>query len=297
MLLLSGAGALVTWPLAGLLLAVAQGGGTVVAGGGWIGVAVPMGLHPWGLVNEPSIAFADTRLALFLYWLAPSLAVLAVATVLPTVVPVPRSWGSEVGVFQLAAACAVLGLGWAPALGVGDGPAAGLATFWGVSPTTFVAVAALAGAVVVQLAVARLCGHLWMEPGGPRRTRRLAVACAHALPPAAIWGAAVIAQGWAIRPLGLVGSGAVLLGVLLGAWLWMPASPLHPRPQVRRRSAALLGAVGVGVFALALWAGGPARGRGRALVWGLPGRTNNVRPGLAVFRLTPPPAPKTPPAR
>jgi hypothetical protein len=296
-LLLSWAVALVAWPLAWLLLAVAQGIGTVIAGGGWIGVAVPIGLHPWGLVNEPSIAFADTRMALFFYWLAPSLTALMVAMVLPTVLPVPRSWSAEVGVFQLAAACAVLGLGWAPPLGVGDGPAAGLATFWGVSPTVFVAIAAFVGAAVVQLAIARLCGHLWMEPGGPRRSRRLAVACAHALPPAALWGVAVVAQGWAIRLLDIVSAGVVLAGILMGAWLWMPASPLHPRPELRRRSVAMGGVVGVVVFALALWAGAPAYGHGKALVWGFPGRTNNVRPGLAVVRLTPLRAPRKPPAR
>jgi hypothetical protein len=282
-LLLSWTVALVAWPLAWLLLAVAQGIGTVIAGGGWIGVAVPIGLHPWGLVNEPSIAFADTRMALFFYWLAPSLAVLMVAMVLPTVLPVPRSWSAEVGVFQLATACAVLGLGWAPPLGVGDGPAAGLATFWGVSPTVFVAVAAFVGAAVVQVAIARLCGHLWMEPGGPRRSRRLAVACAHALPPAALWGAAVVAQGWAIRLLDVVGAGVVLAGIHIGAG--------------RRRSVAMAGVVGLVVFAFALWAGAPAYGHGKALVWGFPGRTNNVRPGLAVVRLTPLRAPRKPPAR
>ena len=297
MVVLSWAVALVAWPLAWLLLAVAQGVGTMIAGGGWIGVAVPMGLHPWGLVNEPSIAFADTRAALVLYWLAPPLAALAVAVLLPTVVPVPHSWVSELGMVQLAAASAVLGLGWAPPLGVADGPASGVDVFWGVSPALFIALAAVLGAAVVQLAVARLCGHLWMEPGGPRRGRRVLAAGVHAFPPAVVWVLAVLVQGWAVQPLALLTAAAVLVGTLIGGWAWMPGSPLHPYPQVRWRTVALAGVAGVAVLALASWAGAPARGHGTALVWGLPGQTNNVRPGMAVVRVTPLRGLKRPPAR
>jgi len=296
-LVLSWAVALIAWPLAWLLLAVAQGLGTVVAGGGWIGVSVPLGLHPWGLVNEPSIAFAGTRAALFLYWLVPPLAVLAVAVLLPTVVPVPPSWLSEVGVVQLAVACAVLGLGWAPPLGVVDGPAAGLARFWGVSAGIFLGVTTALGALVVQLAVARLASHLWVEPGGPLRMRRLRVTLAHTFVPALWWGVAVVAQGWAVPPLAVMTTAAVLLGALLGAWWWVPASPLHPRPHLLWRTVVALALLGVAVFAVATWAGAPRRGNGTAFVWGYPGETNNVRPGMAVVRLMPLHAPRKPPAR
>ncbi|OYV88174.1 MAG: hypothetical protein B7Z68_13555, partial [Acidobacteria bacterium 21-70-11] len=89
---LSWGAALILWPLAWLLLAVAQGAGTAMAGGGWIGVAVPFGAHPWGIVNEPNVAFAGSRAALFLYWLAPPLLALAVAVVAPTLLPVPPGW-------------------------------------------------------------------------------------------------------------------------------------------------------------------------------------------------------------
>jgi hypothetical protein len=296
-LVLSWGVALLVWPLAWVLLAVAQGLGTVVAGGGWIGFAVPLGLHPWGLVNEPSIAFAGTRAALFLYWLTPPLAALAVALLLPTVIPVPPSWVSEVAVFQLAFACAVLGLGWAPPLGVADGPAAGLARFWGVSVSTFLAVTTVVGALAVQLAVARLASHLWIEPRGPQRRRRLLVALAHGFVPAIWWGVAVVVQGWAVPPLAAVTTGAVLVGSLLGAWWWMPSSPLHPRPQVHRRTVAALVVLGAAAFALASWAGAPRRGHGTAFVWGFPGETNNVRPGMAVVRVMTLPAQKKPPAR
>ena len=296
-LVLSWGVALVAWPLAWLLLAAAQGLGTVVAGGGWIGFAVPLGLHPWGLVNEPSIAFADTRAALLLYWLAPPVAALAVAALLPTVVPVPRSWLSEVGVFQLAVACAVLGLGWAPPLGVSDGPAAGVARFWALSPRLFLAITTVVGAGVVQLAVTRLASHLWAEPGGPRRTRRLLVAVAHTFVPAALWGLVVVGQGWAVPPIAVFTTTAVLVGALLGAWLWVPRSPLHPNPLLRWGAVVGVTVVGAVVFVAASWAGAPRRGHGTAFVWGYPGETNNVRPGMAVVRLMPLPAPKKPPAR
>jgi hypothetical protein len=155
----------------------------------------------------------------------------------------------------------------------------------------------VAGAAFVQFAVARLAAHLWMDPGGPMRRRRLAVAFAHAFPPAALWGATVLVQGWAIRPLAVVTTLGVLAGTLLGAWAWTPASPLHPRPEVRWGTVLASAVFGVAVFALAAWAGAPARGHGTALVWGFPGRTNNVRPGMAVVRVMPLRAPRTPPAR
>ncbi len=288
--------ALIAWPLAWLLLAVAQGAGTVAAGGGWIGLAVPLGAHPWGLVNEPNVAFAGSHAALLLYWLAPPLAALAVAVLAPTLLPVPPGWLAEVGVFQIAAASSVLGLGVAARMGVADGPAGGLALFWGVPAPVYQAVSALFGAIVVQFAVARLASHLWVEPGGPRRSRRLLMVAVHLAPVALVWLVAVLALGWAV-PLGaLLGGGAVLAGAAFGAWRWMPRSPLHPRPELRTLRVVAVWVVGVIVFGATVWAGAPRRGHGIALVWGLPGMTNNIRTGMAVVRLTPLPAPKRPPA-
>ncbi|MDD5564685.1 MAG: hypothetical protein PHQ91_13310 [Thermoanaerobaculaceae bacterium] len=293
---LSWGAALLVWPLAWLLLAVAQGVGTVIAGGGWIGVAVPLGVHPWGIVNEPTVAFAGSHPALLLYWLAPPLAALAVAVLAPVVLPVPPGWLAEVAVFQLAAASAVLGLGVAARLGAADGPASGLALFWGVPAPVFEAASALLGAVVVQLAVARLASHLWAEPGGPRRSRRLLTVAVHTGPAALVWLAAVLALGWAVPRDALLGGGAVLAGAAFGAWRWTPRSPLHPRPDLLIRRVVAVWVVGVAVFGAAVWAGAPRLGHGTAMVWGVPGMTNNVRPGMAVVRLTPLPAPKRPPA-
>ncbi len=289
--------ALILWPLAWLLLAVAQGAGTAIAGGGWIGVAVPLGAHPWGIVNEPNVAFAGSRAALVLYWLAPPLLALAVAFVGPTLLPVPPGWLAEVGVFQIAVASSVLGLGAAARLGAADGPAAGLALFWGVPVPVFQVVSALLGVIVVQLAVARFAGHLWSEPNGPRRSRRLLAAVVHVFPPAVCWAAAVLALGWALPPGALLGGGAVLAGAVFGAWHWMPHSSLRPRPELTIGRVVAVWVVAVVVFGAALWAGAPRLGHGTALVWGVPGMTNNVRTGMAVIRLTPLPAPKRLPAR
>ncbi len=296
-LVLSWGAALVAWPLAWLLLAAAQGLGTWAAGGGWVGVALPLGLHPWGVVNEPGIAFASTRAALFLYWLAPQLVVLAVACLLPTVVPVPPSWVSEVFVDHVATASAVLGLGWAPPLGTVDGPAAGLARFWSVPPAAFVGVAALTGALVVQLPGVRLASHLWAEPGGPTRRRRLVVTLAHCLVPATVWMVVAVAVGWSLTAEAVVGAGVVLVGAFIGAWLYVPTAPLAPRPELRWGKVSAVVVIGVAAMAAVLWAGAPRGGGGRAIVWGALSETNNLRPGVEAVHLTRRPAPKTPPAR
>lgn len=295
-LVLSWGAALVVWPLAWLALASAQGVGTLIAGGGWFGVAIPFGAHPWGLVNEPTVAFAGSFAALLSYWLAPALVALALAALLPTVVPVPRGWLSEVGVFQLAVSSATLGLGWAPPLGVADGPASGLERFWGVPPLVFVVVAAALGALIVQLAVVRLTGHLWSEQGGPLRSRRILVVVAHAFPPAVVWVGAATVQGWGISPSAIVTTVVVLAGALVGGWAWVPHSPLRLRPGVGWGRVLGVAAVGLLVFGGASWLGASRRGHATALVWGLPGMTSNVRTGMAVIRLTPLPARKTPPA-
>jgi hypothetical protein len=61
--LLSWALAVVLWPVAWWGVAIAQGLGVLFAGGGWIGIAVPLGSQPWALVNEPDIAYASSRAA------------------------------------------------------------------------------------------------------------------------------------------------------------------------------------------------------------------------------------------
>jgi hypothetical protein len=283
-LVLSWAAAALAWPLAWTLLAVAQGIGVILLGGGWIGVAVPLGQHPWGLVNEPTVAFAASRGALVGYWLAPMLLAIILAIALPLAMSV-RGWWGELLVFHTALGSAILGLGWAPALGVGDGPAAGLARFWLVEPSLVVVVAAIVGIAVVQLTMVRLGGHLWPLQGGPRRLRRMLAALAHTVPPALAWLALTTLLGWPLVSTACLGMLAVVVGSWLGAWLWLPRAPLRTPPEVGWRGMTFALLAGLLVAVLAVWAGSPANGGARALLWGTKGMTNNVRSNMTVVPL------------
>jgi hypothetical protein len=296
--LLSWALAVVLWPLAWWTVAVAQALGVMLAGGGWIGIAVPLGAQPWALVNQPGIAYASSRAALWGYWLAPLLAPALVGVLVPWLAPSPtRGWGGELALFQLAFASAALGLGWAPPLGVADGPAAGLLRFWKIAPTHTVAAAALLAALAVQGAVIRLAARWWAAPGGPRRWRRVTTVLVHGVVPALGWVAIAALAGW--PPLGrsLQLLLVPLVGALAAALLWVPGSPLRrlERPEWRAVLLAAAAAAVIGVFAA--WAGAPAAGHPRALLWGEPAATNNVRTDMVRVRVTAPRDRAAPPAR
>ncbi len=279
-ILLSWAAALVAWPIAWLLIAVAQGIGVLAAGGGWIGVALPLGAQPWGLVNEPDVAFAARSAALWGYWLPPLVVPLLVAVGLPLLASAPGSWLGEVAIVQLSLASAVLGLGWAPPLGVDDGPIAGLARFWKAEPNVVVVAAAIAAALAIQPALLRLSGHLWAAPGGPKRVRRILVALVHAALPAVGWAAAVLLVGWALPLRSWAITAAAVIAGAVGAALWVPHAPLRPGREISffRITATL--AAGLLVALAAAWAGAPVAGHPRALLWGTERTTSNVRPGM-----------------
>jgi hypothetical protein len=293
---LSWAGALVSWPIAWALLAAAQGLGVAAAGGGWIGVSLAISQTPWGLVNEPGVGFAATRAALFLYWLAPPLAALLLAFCVPVLTPAPMGWVGEVVIFHIGTAAAVLGLGWAGPLGVRDGPAAGLERFWNVHPWGFVAVCLAVGASAVQFALVRLSGHLWIEPGGPTRRRRVTVSIVHSWPPALLWFATACAVSGRIPVRPALAMLVVLVAGTCGSFMLVAGSP--PRPYREPGVASLLATlvVGAALWVGLVWAAGQT-GRPRALLWGAPMETNNLRPEMTVERLTPRRGPKTPPAR
>ncbi|MCU0291580.1 MAG: hypothetical protein MUF10_06250 [Thermoanaerobaculaceae bacterium] len=277
--------AAVAWPLAWLLLALAQGLGVLLAGGSFIGVSLPLGQCPWALVNQPSVAFASSRAALWGYWLAPALGAVALATVLPILAPTGRRWGGELLVNHLALACAVLGLGWAPPLGLGDGPARGLERFFELSPLAFMGGCALAGALVAPLSVLRLSGSLWHVSQSLTRARRLAVVAVHGLGPAAAWLGLSFLLGWRTGSVPLMTTGAVLGGAVVAAWLWVPRAGITRRdaPTFGRIAAAWLLGLAVGVSAL--WAGAPAGRAPRALLWSKPTATNNIRVDWKVIPL------------
>ena len=295
--LLSWAVAVALWPVAWWGIAIAQALGVLLAGGSWIGVAVPLGAQPWALVNEPGIAFASSRAALLGYWLAPLFVPALVALLGPWLLPAPsRGWAGELAVFHLAFASAALGLAWAPPLGVADGPAAGLLRFWKIEPSHVIAIAAVVAAVSVQGAVVRLAARWWAAPGGPRRGRRLRTAFVHGVMPALGWAAVALLAGWRPPERSLQLLGVVLLGALAAGFLWVPGSPLRRFEQPETKVLLRAAAVAVVVAAAALWAGRPAGGQARALLWGAPGETNNVRTEMVRVPLTPPRAPAAPPA-
>lgn len=286
--------ALAAWPLAWAVGPAAQGVGTVAAGGSWIGLAVRFGEPPWGLVNEPGIAFAASRAALLGYWLPPLLVPALVCLALPLLAPGGGGWWGELFLFQLAAALAVAPLGWGAPLGRSEGAVAGLATFWHVPPPVTVAVAVAAGAIGAGLSVLRLAAQFWHAPGGPTRSRRCLLVVLHLVVPAAAWIAAIRLLGWRIQRAPCLGIGVVVGGALMGAVLFLPRSPLRrpaPLGTGELLALALLGGV---VAGSASWAGAPASAHGRAILWGQERATSNVRPGLELVRVTPRRAPTGP---
>jgi len=296
-ILLSWAVALAAWPVAWLLIAVAQGVGVLAAGGGWIGVAVPWGAQPWGLVNEPDIAFAARDAALWSYWLPPLVLPPLLALGLPVLVSTPGSWLGEAAVAQFSLASAVLGLGWAPPLGVDDGPIAGLAQFWKVEPDTVLIAAAVAAAVAVQPALLRLVGHLWAAPGGPKRVRRILAALAHGAVPAIGWAAAVLLLGWGLPLRSTATVAMAVIAGAVGAAMWVPHAPLRPGHEISWRRLVATCLAGVVIALATAWAGAPTDGHAKALLWGTERTTSNVRPGMARVVLLARPPTNTKPDR
>jgi len=289
---LSWAVALAVWPLTWWVLSAAQGVGVILLGGQWIGLSAPLGAAPWALVNEPGIAFAVSRGALYGYWLAPFLLAAVIALLVPVLLPGGSGWLGELFAFHLANACAVLGLGWSPALGSADGALAGLRRFWEIDPGLAATGAAAAGVVAVQAQAARLVAPLWDGPGGPLRRRRVGAALAHGLVPAVVWWGATVALGWS-PPTGAVAGAAVVVAALIAAaWIWVPRHPRLRRPAPGPTRVLAASGLGVCVAAVALWFGAPRGGSAQAVLWAAEGTTSNVRADRVRVRLRPLPDPR-----
>jgi hypothetical protein len=288
------------WPVAWLVPSLAQGVGVTSAGGQWIGLAVPFAGQSWALVNEPTVGFAATHAALWAYWLAPLLAPLVLALLLPLFVPTGRSWLGELTVLHLALASAVLDLGWAPPLGVGDGPAAGLERFWGMGEGTVVGICLLLAAVSVPFTLVRLLSHLWNVPGGPTRRRRLVAVTLHVVVPAGGWCAVTLLSGWRLPVISALAAGGLMVIVLAAAFTFVSHPPIARKRGPEWTAFALAAVVAVIAGGAVAWAGAPLAGMPRAILWGPPGATNNVRRGmerLEIMRLLAPTAPPAPSGR
>ncbi|HPW55251.1 MAG: hypothetical protein KA072_01425 [Thermoanaerobaculaceae bacterium] len=276
--------ALIVWPLVWFLLAAAQGVGTTLAGGDFIGVSLPLGRYPWALVNQPEINFASTRAGLWGYWLPSAMLAVVVAVCLPVFAPGSRRWGGELALLHVALASAVLGLGWAPALGCLDGPALGLERFFHVPSLVYVGGCALVGACGTSLTMIRLAGGLWHHSSPVTRRRRVSVVLLHGLLPLGFWLALTILLGWRPGPLPLAGVGTVLFGALGTLFQRVPRAELQRRDPPSTVRILLLWPFACAVLVLAAWTGAPQSGAQRGYLWGKPLASNNIRPE---WRITP----------
>lgn len=279
--------ALVAWPLVWLLLAAVQGVGVMLAGGGFIGVSLPLGQYPWALVNQPEINFASTRAGLWGYWLPSVLVAAVLGAGLPVLAPSPRRWGGELFLLHLAFGSAVLGLGWAPALGCLDGPARGLERFFHLPSLAFVGGCALVGAWVSSLAMIRLAGGLWHHSSVVSRSRRVSVVVLHGVLPASIWLGLATLLGWRPGLLPLAGVGTVLLGSLVTLLQRVPRASLQRRDAPSTARVLVVWPFACAALVLAAWAGAPEDRAPRGYIWGKPLATNNIRPDWRVTTLRP----------
>ncbi len=270
---------------------MAQGVGTWLVGGSWIGVALPLGGVPWGVVNEPGVAFAASRAALAGYWLPPLLLPAVLALLLPWLAPSSGRWPGELAIFHLSAALALLALTWGVPLGVADGPARGLETFWRVPNGVTVAAAGLVAAISGSLAVVRLAAHFWHAPGGPTRRRRLALVLVHLGVPTVGWLLAVRLLGFPLLPGPCRTLAAVLAGIVVAAALLVPRPAIYAPPALGAWRLAILALVALPVLVAAAAVGSAGTGRGTALLWGRQGPTSNLRPGVVAIELTRRPVP------
>jgi phage shock protein PspC (stress-responsive transcriptional regulator) len=266
---------LLAWVLVWWALPACQGFAVALAGGQWIGLAVPPWTQPWALVNEPSVGFAATRTALWSYWLSPFLAAAVLALLLPQL-PTGSSWGARLLLLHLALAAANLGFAWLPGLGVEDGLLAGLARFFGLDPV-LAPWGGVALTVLLQAPpLAWFASHLWHGPGGPTPARKLRLWAAHLVPPAASWLAAVAFTAPQLPRRSLA---TFLAAQLLALALLLGRKPPHPlgARELGRTTPFLAWAL-VLLLAVPSWvAFAPAAGRPKGYLWGRERLTSNVR--------------------
>lgn len=287
--------ALLAWPVALVCLNVFQGLGVLYCGGAWIGVSLPFGAPPWALVNEPSIAFSSSQSALWCYWLAQPIGAFLLVLGLVFLLPMPSTWPSHLFSIQLALALCTLGLAWFPGLGVQDHTLAGLEVFFKVKELLYLIVCAGLSFISAMFTITRLGSYLWLAPGGPLRVRRVLLAVLHYLVPVCLLPFISLVQGWSLKPIALVMLVAPIIGALGGAWVFSPRANLRPEPGLSDKRMFVHLLLGLAAFCLAFWCGLPGAGSGKALLWLEPGLTNNLRPKMKVFWVTPHLFRKTPP--
>lgn len=286
--------ALLAWTLVWWALPLAQGIGTWLVGGQFIGLALPTWTQPWALVNEPSVGFAATRTALWSYWLSPFL--LAVFLALgATQLPVGPSLARQLFFLHLSAAAAHLGLAWLPGLGRDDGLVAGITRFfrWPAEPTLWGG--AFAAGAMGCLPLRQLASYLWWQPKGPTPWRRFALWLTHSLLPAVAWSAAVSLTAPHLPRRSLVSLAFAQLLVLMGLLASRPGHPLRQRELAP--ASPWLAWAAVLVFSVpSFYLFSPVGGKPKGFLWGKEGVTSNVRREIHRLPVTRPLGPAALPA-
>ncbi len=276
--------ALLAWTLVWWALPLAQGIGTWLVGGQFIGLALPTWTQPWALVNEPNVGFAATRTALWSYWLSPFLVAVFLALG-ATQVPVGPSLARQLFLVHLSAAAAHLGLAWLPGLGLEDGLVAGITRFfrWPAKPTLWGG--ALAAGALACLPLRQLASYLFWQPQGPTPWRRFALWLAHSLLPAVAWTAAVGLTAPHLPRRSLTGLALAQLLVLMGLLTSRPGHPLRHRELAP--ASPWLAWAAVLVFSLpSFYLFSPAQGKPKGFLWGNERVTSNVRREIHRLYLT-----------
>ena len=267
------------FPLALLAAVLGQALGALLAGCGWIGVAVPVHRQIWALVNQPVLNFASLPRAGG-YWLGSTLLPFVVAVTIIGFLPRARSFVLELTVVQIAWAMSVVAVAWMPLLGDTDGHVVRFLALHG-RPTILVWLAPAAAAGAALLPTLRLLELARRRPAAARRSYRLFVVTVHFLVPAGAW--VVLAS--AIRAsVPVAASGAMALpaaAALIFTWSRFPRPYVHRLELPRRFELAALAVAAVLVGAIVWLAGQPlSSGRSAGVLWGQPQSFNNIRPWI-----------------
>lgn len=266
-----------------LISAIGQGLGTLVAGGGWIGICTPWDRQVWALVNQPVLNFSALPAATG-YWLGSWAAPFLTAVLIMPLSLRLKSASSQLAVLQTGWIALVIGASWqtfldpvsghlARWLGFRELPAAAA---WVVVAA---AIAAVPPFVIRLLAIARITRfHL-------SRSRRVGLVVIHLIPIPAACVAAFIILEEAVPVEACVAAGFPVLAALIIAWFGYPAPLTHPVTAVGARGlATLVVAVVLGFTAVAA-AGRPLAGdRVSAVQWAREGSTNNIREWMVPWR-------------
>ncbi len=263
-----------------LIGAAAQGLGTLVVGGGWIGVCLPWDRQAWALVNQPVLNFAALPSATG-YWLGSIAGPLAVAAVAMPASLRLRSLTGQLAVVQLAFVATVVGVGWQPNLEPAANHLARWLGFRGVAPELGWLTAAAGAAITVPI-VLRLIALARITRFALSRLRRMLLIVLHLFPVPIAWAALSSTTAGRLPVEACLAVAAPLAVASATAWISYPAPLTHAVTGCRGSRLATCAVVGLALWSLFAAAGRPLAGdRAAALQWAAESSLNNIRPWMA----------------